>query len=194
MRYAYFVAFILLATALLAQSPSIKLGVIDVERVISESAAGKESFMKLKKFSDKKMEDAKKFEDELATLEKQLSEQKFLLSDEKLKDMQKAFEEKQINYRRFKDDSERELKAAREEELKKLEDKIFPIINKLGKDQGFSLIFNKYNSGLVYADDGVDITDDILRQFNTQVNLPAPKKADTSPAPKKPEPAPAPKK
>jgi len=63
MRYAYFVAFILLATALLAQSPSIKLGVIDVERVISESAAGKESFMKLKKFSDKKMEDAKKFED-----------------------------------------------------------------------------------------------------------------------------------
>jgi len=50
------------------------------------------------------------------------------------------------------------------------------------------------NSGLVYADDGGDITDDILRQFNTQVNLPAPKKADTSPAPKKPEPAPAPKK
>jgi len=194
MRYAYFFAFILLATALLAQTQTIKMGVIDVERVISESAAGKEAFLKLKKLSDKKMEDAKKFEEELATLEKQLSEQKFLLSDEKLKDLQKTFEEKQINYRRFKDDSERELKTAREEELKKLEDKIFPIINKVGKDQGYSLLFNKYNSGLVYADDGVDITDEILRQFNTQVNLPAPKKTEAAPAPKKTEPAPAPRK
>ena len=186
MRYTYFLAFILIAAALTAQTAPGKLGVIDVERVISESAAGKEAFLKLKKLQDKKVDEAKKFEEELAAMEKTLGEQRFILSDEKLKELQKAYEDKQISYKRFKDDTERELKASRDEELKKLEEKIFPIINKVGKDQGYALLFNKYNSGLVYADEAVDITDEILRQFNTQVNLPAPpKKSDAAPPAKK---------
>ena len=186
MRYMHFIAFILLAAGLAAQALPAKLGVIDVERVISESAAGKEAFLKLKKLQDRRVDDAKKHEEELAGLEKQLSEQRFILSDEKLKELQKTYEDKQISYKRFKDDTERELKTARDDELKKLEEKIFPIINKVGKEQNYALLFNKYNSGLVYADEAVDITDEILKQFNTQVNLPAPlKKSDTAPPPKK---------
>ena len=183
MRYVYALAFILIAAALSAQTAPAKLGVIDVERVISESAAGKESFLKLKKLQDRKVEEARKFEEELAMMEKTLGEQRFILSDEKLKDLQKGYEDRQIGFKRFKDDTERELKTARDEELKKLEEKIFPIINKVGKDQGYALLFNKYNSGLVFADEAVDITDEILRQFNTQVNLPAPPKKSAAPPP-----------
>jgi outer membrane protein len=186
MRYVHFLAFTLIAAALAAQNAPAKIGVIDVERVISESAAGKEAFLKLKKLQDRKVEEAKKFEEDLMAMEKQLGEQRFILSDEKLKELQKVYEDKQISYKRFKDDTERGLKTARDEELKKLEEKIFPIINKVGKDQGYVLLFNKFNSGLVYADEAVDITDEILRQFNTQVNLPAPsKKSDTAPPEKK---------
>lgn len=182
MRYVHFLAFILIAAALAAQNAPAKFGVIDVERIISESAAGKEAFLKLKRIQDRKVDEAKKFEEELMGLEKQLSEQRFILSDEKLKELQKGYEDRQIAYKRFKDDTERELKTSRDEELKKLEEKIFPIINKVGKDQGYALLFNKFNSGLVYADEAVDITDEILKQFNTQVNLPAPpKKSDTAP-------------
>jgi len=159
-----------------AQTPAApKFGVIDVERVVSESAAGKESFLKLKKLQEKKVEEAKQFEKGIVDLQKQMEEQKFVLSEQKMKDLQKQFEDRQIAYKRFKDDSERELKDARDEELKKLEEKIFPIINQMGKELGFALIFNKFNSGLVYADDSVDVTDEVLKRFNTQVNLPAPK-------------------
>ena len=157
--------------------PTAKFGVIDVERVVSESAAGKEAFLKLKKIQEKKMEEAKQFEKSLVDLQKQMEEQKFVLSEQKMKDLQKQFEDRQIAYKRFKDDTERELKTARDEELKKLEDKIFPIINQMGKEMGFALLFNKFNSGLVFADDGVDVTDEVLKRFNSQVNLPAPKPA-----------------
>ena len=30
-----------------------------------------------------------------------------------------------------------------------------------------TMIFNKFQSGLVYADEAVDITDDVIRRFNT---------------------------
>jgi len=194
MRYVYFLVFVLFAAAVMAQNLPAKLGVIDVERVISESAAGKESFMKLKKMQEEKEKDGRKLVEDLSALEKQLSDQKFILSDEKLKDLQKAYEDKQIAFKRFKDDSERDLKNGRDEELKKLEEKIFPIINQVGKDLGYSVLFNKFNSGLVYADEGVDITDEILKRFNTQVNLPAPKPKENPPTPKKQDGAPAPKK
>ncbi len=160
-----------------AQAPAPKIGVIDVERVVSESAAGKEAFLKLKKLQEKKMEEAKQYEKSIMDLQKQLEEQKFVLSEQKMKDLQKQGEDRQIAYKRFKDDTERELKDARDEELKKLEDKIFPIINQMGKEMGFALLFNKFNSGLVYADETADVTDEVLKRFNSQVNLPAPKTA-----------------
>lgn len=168
-------ALSLVLPALASAQVAPKFGVIDVERVVSESAAGKEAFLKLKKLQEKKVEEAKQFEKGILDLQKQMEEQKFVLSEQKMKDLQKQFEDRQIAYKRFKDDTERELKDARDEELKKLEDKIFPIINQTGKEMGFALLFNKFNSGLVYADDGVDVTDEILKRFNSQVNLPAPK-------------------
>lgn len=166
---------LVIPTLAAAQAPAPKIGVIDVERVVSESAAGKEAFLKLKKLQEKKMEEAKQYEKSIIDLQKQLEEQKFVLSEQKMKDLQKQGEDRQIAYKRFKDDTERELKDARDEELKKLEDKIFPIINQMGKEMGFALLFNKFNSGLVYADEAADVTDEVLRRFNSQVNLPAPK-------------------
>ncbi len=34
-----------------------------------------------------------------------------------------------------------------------------PVINQVGKEQGYTLIFRKFESGLIYADEAVDITD-----------------------------------
>ena len=170
MRFA--ILFLIFTFNLVAQEMPTKVAVIDVDRIFMESAAGKEAFLKIKKFRDKKLEEAKKYEEELSLLEKQLLEQRFTLSEDKLKAKQKEFEEKQIAYKRFKDDTERQIKDMQEEELKKIEDKVFPIINQIGKEKNFALIFNKFNSGLVFAAEAIDITDEILLKFNTQVNIP----------------------
>lgn len=164
--------FLILSFNLIAQEMPTKVAVIDVDRIFMESAAGKEAFAKIKKFRDKKVEEAKKYEEELIALEKTIMEQRFALSEDKLKAKQKEYEDKQIAYKRFKDDTERQIKDMQEEELKKIEDKIFPIINQIGKEKNFALIFNKFNSGLVYAADAVDITDEVLLRFNTQINIP----------------------
>jgi hypothetical protein len=62
----------------------------------------------------------------------------------------------------------------------------------VGKEKGFTLIFNKFQSGLVYADDAIDLTDEVLKVFNTTVAVPAPKPADASAAAKPGAKAPAP--
>lgn len=162
------------AAVLAAQEMPTRVAVIDVDRVVMESAAGKESFKNLQNFQRAKMEEARAIEEKLAELEKKLNEQKFLLSDDKLAEMAKEFENQKIAYKRFQDDTQRELDQARAEELKKLEKKIMPIIEEIGREKNFALVFNKFNSGLVYAADAVDITDAVLLKFNTQVSVPPP--------------------
>ena len=81
--------------------------------------------------------------------------------------MSKEIEDEQIAIRRFQDDAQRELQEAQRRELGGLEERILPIINQVGQAEGYTLIFNKFQSGLVYADEAVDVTDRVIQMFNT---------------------------
>ena len=160
------VAALVMAAALPAAAQS-KVAVIDVQRVVAESDPGKEAIQKLKAVQDAKVQEGQAMQQELATLRDQINKQRFTVSEERLAEMNKELEDKTIAIRRFEDDAKRELDEARRRELGGLEEQILPIINQIGQDQGITVIFNKFQSGLVYADEAVDITDEVIRQFNT---------------------------
>ena len=159
-------AALVFAVALPAVAQS-KIAVIDVQRVVSESDPGKQAIQKLKEISDAKVQEGQNLQQELATLQEQFNKQRFTVSEERLAEMQKELEDKNIAIRRFEDDAKRELDDARRRELGGLEERILPIINQLGQEQGITVIFNKFQSGLVYADEAVDITDEVILRFNT---------------------------
>jgi outer membrane protein len=160
------VAALVMAAALPAAAQS-KVAVIDVQRVVAESDPGKQAIQKLKAVSDAKVQEGQVMQQEMATLRDQINKQRFTVSEERLAEMNKDLEDKTISIRRFEDDAKRELDDARRRELGGLEEQILPIINQIGQERGITLIFNKFQSGLVYADEAVDITDEVIRQFNT---------------------------
>jgi outer membrane protein len=160
------VALLITAVAMPAAAQT-KIAVIDVQRVVTESDPGKEALGKLKQLSDSKVEEGRALQAELASLQDQVQKQRFTLSEEKLAEMTKQIEDRSIALKRFEDDAQRELNAARQQTLGGLEQRIMPIINAVGTDQGYTLIFNKFQSGLVFADEAIDITDDVIRRFNT---------------------------
>lgn len=160
----------LLVLALVAAMPAaaqVNIAVIDVQRVVTDSDPGKEALGKLKELQDAKIDQGRGLQQELAALQEQISKQRFTLSEQRLGELTKEIEDKQIALQRFQDDAERELDEARRRELGGLEGRIMPVINEIGAERGLTLIFNKFQSGLVYADDAVDITDDVIRRFNT---------------------------
>ena len=71
-----------------------------------------------------------------------------------------------------------------------LERRVLPVIEAVAKELGYALVFNKFQSGLLHAESGVDITDAVIQKFNTAIA--AAPKTDAKPAP--PAPAAAPKK
>jgi outer membrane protein len=172
---------------------SIRVAVIDVERLVRDSALGKEAFGRVKKISDDKKAENDRLQKELRDIEQKLSTQGQSLSDDKREQLQKQYNEKSIDYKSFTEKASRDLDQVQKKELADLERRVFPIITQLGKERGYTLIFNKFQSGLVFADDAADITEDVLKRFNTTVAVPPPvaaKPGAAAPAPAAPAPAP----
>ena len=160
------VAALVMAAAMPAAAQS-RVAVIDIQRVVAESDPGKEAIQKLKAISDAKVQEGQTLQQEMATLQDQFNKQRYTVSEQRLAEMTKELEDRNIAIRRFEDDAKRELEEARRRELGGLEGRILPIINQIGVEEGITVIFNKFQSGLVYADEAVDITDDVIRRFNT---------------------------
>jgi outer membrane protein len=152
-----------------AQAPKFPVAVIDVNLLVQDSAAGKEAMARLHKAQNDKVAQRKKLTDELDGLQKQLETQRTTLTDAKIAQLQKEIEDKGVALKRFDDDAQQELQEAQKKELDSLEKQIMPIIREVGREMKYQLIFNKFQSGLVYADDSVDITDLVLKRFNTRV-------------------------
>jgi outer membrane protein len=161
---ALMVAVIAAALPVAAQTT---VALIDVQRVVAESDPGKEAFQKLKVQQDAKVEEGRVLSQEFEALRDQFDKQKFTLAEDKLEELRKQIEAKGVALKRFNEDAQAELEDARRRELEKLEETIMPIVNQIGSEKGLTLIFDKYRAGLLYADDAVDITDEVIQRFNT---------------------------
>src|SRR5712692_1192220 len=146
-----------------------RLAVIDVQRVLNTSVAGKAAQEKLKKMQEDKMVRANKMQDDMKALDTEINTKKLSLSEDKLADLQKQLADKQVALQRFGQDADKELGESRDKELLALEGKIKPVIDQLGKEMGLAVIFNKFESGLVYASDAIDITDTVIKRFNETI-------------------------
>ncbi|HEX8171778.1 MAG TPA: OmpH family outer membrane protein [Thermoanaerobaculia bacterium] len=164
----FFVTLAMAALALpaVAQNTPQRVAIIDVQKVLTQSVAGRAAYDKLKKMQEDRLAKAKSMEDELRQLDSDINTKKLSLSEDKLAEMQKQLADRRIAAQRFGQDAEREIGEARDRELAALEAKIKPVIDSLGKEMGIAAIFNKFESGLVYASDAIDITDTVVKRFN----------------------------
>lgn len=145
-----------------------KVAVIDVGRILTDSQLGQGAVQKLRELQESKRTQDKAKQDAIKDLQNRLAEGRLSLSDERLAEMQKELEEKVIELQRFRDDADREMQKARDKSFEEIEKKVMPLINEVGNERGYTLIFNKFQSGLVFARDEVDITDVILERFDQQ--------------------------
>jgi outer membrane protein len=159
-------AVVALAAPVFAQNTPARVAVVDVQKVLTQSTAGKAAYEKLKKMQDDRVSKAKSMDEEMRKLDADLATKRLSLSEDKLAEMSKQLADKKISMQRYAQDADREIGEARDRELQALQVKIEPVIDAIGKEMGLALIFNKFESGLVYASEAVEITDTVIKRFN----------------------------
>lgn len=154
--------FILLtATPALSQ---IKVGVFDSQRLSEETEQGKKYQTELDVFRGKKARQIEGKEKEIADLEDQLKAQELSLSEEKRANLQKEIQKKYVELQRLRDDASRDFQSELLEVQKKFQDELLLIVAEIGREQGYTIIFEKIQ--VIYFSGVVDITNDIIAKFN----------------------------
>jgi len=159
--------------------------VIDVQRVLTQSNAGKASYLRLKTLQDERIARGRQMDEEANRLESDLNTKRATLTPAQLNAMSKQLADKRTAIKRFAEDADKEIGDARDRELQALEMKIKPVVDGLGKEMALAAIFNKFESGLIFAADSIDITNTVLQRFNmTTTSAPATTPTTARPSPR----------
>jgi outer membrane protein len=167
MRRCLFLAlFILLATSSMAYSAEFKLGVIDSGQVIQKSEAGQRAFSQLNvQFKDMKTELDRK-RDDIQKLRDDLQKQSMALSQEAKQDKELEFKRKVRDFQDLLQNYQTKMRTEEEKLSKPIIEVLVQVIGDFGKRNGYSAIVDGKQAGMMYVDQTVDITEQVVAELN----------------------------
>lgn len=143
---------------------AIKIGYVDIQKVLEQSDEAKKVRSTLESLKSSKEKELEKMVTNAKKLDEDLKKQQNILSDEAKKAKVEELEKMDRDIRRFVSDSEAELtKKQREMENSILND-LVNIIQKIGKEGDYTLILPA--TVILYSNKVIDITDTVLKKFN----------------------------
>jgi len=169
-RYKGIIAAVV-AAVILAAGPAIaqglKIAVIDVNKVLNESEAGKvarkkmeDRYEELKKKVDALTEEAKKMKEEI-------DKQKILLGKEKLKAKEDALAAKVAELRKVSKDSENEMQRRQRDLTRDVLKIVEGQVDKIVQEEKIDLLLER-SSGVVHFNPSLDITAKVLALVNKE--------------------------
>lgn len=143
----------------------VKIGSVDVQKILLNSNSGKEAKEQLAGRANKYEGEKNSREEELKKLKADLEKQNVLLSESARSAKEKDYQQKLKEYQRFLKDAQDDLQGKNDELTNKIVESIVKIIQDYGRKNGYTTIFVK-NDGMIYLDEKADLTDIILKEFN----------------------------
>jgi outer membrane protein len=180
-------ALSLVLPAVAAAQPAQKLAYVDYQRVLLEVDEGKAAKARLQKWLESRQKEIDKEQEALRKEQELLQKQASALSDEVRTQRATELQKKVMALGQKYEGSRAEAANKERQEMEPIVAKIDQIIGRIAQRDGLSMVFEKRDSGLVFALAQLDLTNEVVRTYNSS---PAAKPAaTTAPATKSPAPA-----
>ncbi len=171
MKKAGWALSILIITALVILpaarcADTLKIGFVNAQRIIEESKTGKDAYAKLKNLQDEKKKEVEAKKAAIDKSEEELRKQYLTLSEDAKRAKEEELTAAKKEFKRMLEDADADLGAKEKAYLEKIDKDVMEIIQKYGKDQGFTLILGKMGSAILYSDDALDVTDKIIEIYD----------------------------
>jgi outer membrane protein len=140
-----------------------KIAFVNIPRIAAESAEGKSSTARVKALQDKKLAELGAKNKQVETAQQKLNSGG-LLSDDARAATQKEIDKLQVEIQRMQQDAEAELQELQQQLQLDFQRKLTPIIQQIAAEKGLHMLLP--DSGLVWADSGLDLTTEIIRRFD----------------------------
>lgn len=149
-----------------AYAADIKVAVVDTQGVLGSSIVGKAAKNNVE--SELKKGQAKlaqlKADFEKATTD--LGKQAAVLSGSALEERKEALEKKRTDYERAAMDLRESVMRKNDVELGKAVKEIEAVVAEIAADNGYTFIFERDRQTVVYASQGIDITEEVIKALD----------------------------
>jgi len=161
------------AVPVAAADPGPKIGVVDLQRALTESEAGKQAKAQLSQLEQTKRALVDRKAKEVETLKRELEIQGKLLKEEVRREKERRLEREIKALQRLARDSQEELQRQERELIERIIKALVQIVKAIGKEEGYTLILERGGlerggGWVVFAGPAVDLTDKVIARYNQQ--------------------------
>lgn len=165
MKRALIIGFVLVSLTVCVTA-EVKVGVVNPQKILVETIRGKQVKENLEKVSKAKQADIQKKESAIKNLEKELMSP--ALNQETRERKATDLQNMRVDLKRFVEDSQKEFQRRYQREMQTLYKEIMPVIQQIGKNQGYTIILDLSSAGVSYFDVTTDITDSVIKAYDAK--------------------------
>lgn len=160
---AVFVMSALLLNAGLARADDTKIGIIDMQKTIQSSDAGKKAKAELESAFNKKKKELQDQEASLKKMQEDFQKKQAALSESAKKEQRGKMQEKFMKYQELLQKSQAEIQKKEQEMSEPIVRKIREKVSEIAKKKGLTAVFEKNENVVIYFDSKNDITEEVMK-------------------------------
>lgn len=158
--------FVTLAqTALAAET---KIGYVDMQKAVQATAAGKKAKTDLEAEFNKRKKELDKKKADIEKMGQDLEKKKSVLSEEVLGKKQMELQEEMMKFQKVVGENQLEIQKKEKELTMPILEKMRKVIEKVASEKQFSIVLERNEQNILYAQKETDLTDDVVKAFETQ--------------------------
>jgi outer membrane protein len=156
-----------------AQQPTTRLGVVDLQKVLVETDAGKKARESLNTFMKNRQAVVELEEKDLKRMEEDLIKQASVLSANAKKEREDVLRRRVMEFQQKANDLNREVQEKQKEVLEAFREKAERVVGKVAQQLGLTMVMEKGRGGpTVYSDTSLDISAKVIEEFNKDTGKP----------------------
>ncbi len=146
-----------------------KIGVIDPQRILNDTNAGKRAKDNLTSFSKNRQALMELDEKDLRRMEEDFVKQASVLSPTAKREREEQFRRRMQEYQQKVTELNREVQEKQKDVLEGFRDKVEVIVAKVAKRLGLQVVVDKSKGGpTIYHEESLDISGQVIEEFNRE--------------------------
>ncbi|QGU33080.1 OmpH family outer membrane protein [Thermochromatium tepidum] len=165
---------LLLAALIAALSLSVQalanegVGFVDMQRVLEESKLGQRLQKQLRDEFEPRTKGFVDEEREIAQMQQDLAKDRPLMSNEQIAKKEQEIKTRIETYQKKTLPIQQELMKAQQEKGREILEPAREALNAVAKKKKLGMVFERNVGGLLYADEGLDITAEVIQQMDAK--------------------------
>jgi Skp family chaperone for outer membrane proteins len=151
----------------------LKYAYVRLQEVASNSVQGKAYASKAEGLRAQKVKELQDKQKQLTAAQDKLDKSGTLLTDSARAGLQADIERLNKDIQRFTEDAQQEIEALTQQLQAEFEKLLLPVIDKVAREKQVHFVFDAVQSGLVWADPGMDLTLDVIAALDAGSAKPA---------------------